>query len=246
MSMQREARLLIERLAGIHMLRELPAGIDLAHDIKRWIPGLEVRTILDVGANVGQSARQFIEDYDHAIVHSFEPADTIFRKLKKNTEDCDRIHCHQLAIGRQAEERAFVVKNLVSHIAAPDEDLHGREVQTTHVERLDQFCKRQNIAQINILKIDTEGHDFEVLEGSDELCQRSMIDLVLVESGLYPSNERHVPFRKFQDWFEERGYFLFGFYEQTHEFNGEPQLRRADVAFISPRVRELYRRPPIG
>ncbi len=222
-------------------MRELPAGIAIAHDIQKFAPGFEIRTIFDIGANEGQSALQFAGDFPKAKIHSFEPATRIYEKLRAKTAHLPNVQCHNYAIGAETSEKQFVVKNLVSHIMAADESVTGQELQTVQVRRLSEVSE-QLADRISLLKIDTEGHDFEVLLGGESLFDTASVDLVIVEAGLYPENDRHVPMRRFQDWFEERGYCLFGIYEQTHEFTGEPLLRRGNVAFISPEVRRKHRR----
>ena len=52
---------LVERICGGLLLRQLPHGLDAAYDIGRWLPDLA--TIVDVGANVGQSSVAFAETW---------------------------------------------------------------------------------------------------------------------------------------------------------------------------------------
>lgn len=233
---QRITRLL-ERWLDFRAMGQLPAGFDLAHDIARWLPDLKVEVIFDIGGNVGQSALRFAQQFPGASIYSFEPGNGIYEQLVSATTDVPRISCHKVALGARADERLFVLKNLISHLAQEGENLDGMEVHNVNVQTLDSFCRSYSIDHITLLKIDTEGHDLDVLRGGENLISRAGIDIIQVEAGLHPLNERHVGLRAFQDWLEERGYFLFGFYEQTHEFNGEPQLRRADVAFVSPHLR---------
>lgn len=241
--MRQKVLKIFEQYSGYQIMRQRPAGHDLARDIARWLPNLAIKTILDVGANAGQSAHYFASAFEEATIHSLEPGSGIFEKLVDSTRHIPRVVHHRVALGAHAEaQRLFVVKNLVSHLAQDGENLDGTTVHPVQVETLDAFCQRVGIQHVNLLKVDTEGNDLDVLRGGDDLFRRAAVDIVQVEAGLYPMNDRHVPLRVFQDWLEERGYFLFGFYEQTHEFNGEPQLRRADVAFISPRLREGRRR----
>ena len=40
---------------------------------------------------------------------------------------------------------------------------------------LDNFCKKKNITRIEVLKIDTEGHEFQVLKGGKKLLNKTKI-----------------------------------------------------------------------
>lgn len=237
--MKQQLGRLFERWTGYQIMRQRPTGYDLARDITRWIPTLQVDTIIDVGANTGQSAHYFATAFERAVIHSLEPGSTIFEKLVENTRHLPSIVPHRVALDAQAgDHRHFVVEDDLSHLARDGEDIEGGVVETVSVETLGSFCRRIGIERVNILKVDTEGNDLAVLKGGDDLFRHGLVDIVQVEAGLNPMNDRHVLLQDFQNWLEERGYFLFGFYEQTHEFTGEPQLRRADVAFISPRLRK--------
>lgn len=51
---------------------------------------------------------------------------------------------------------------------------------------------------------------------------------------MYPGNTRHVAFETLKKHLEQRGYFVFAFYEQMYEWTERaPQLRRVDAVFIS-------------
>ena len=124
-----------------------------------------------------------------------------------------------------------------SHESPAGDDLPTEEVE---VITLDEFCRTQAIAAVQFLKIDTEGGDLDVLKGGEGLLSGQKIDLIEVEAGMNPGNRRHVPFQSFKDYFDARGYLLFGLYDQVPEWTtGEPQLRRTNPVFISRRMIEL-------
>lgn len=49
----------VEATSGWRIRAELPFGNEKFRDVRRALPDLHIRDILDVGANVGQSAMQF-------------------------------------------------------------------------------------------------------------------------------------------------------------------------------------------
>jgi FkbM family methyltransferase len=233
---------LIERYTGMRVMRVPPPGLDLAFDLARFAPQLDIGAIVDVGANIGQSTIFYGRQYPKAEIHSLEPGAGLFEALVANTRHLPQVTCYKTALGAKAEERTFVLNKTRSHLAEPEEQFDGLEHHTVTVETLQHFVERIGLKRIGMLKIDTEGLDFDVLRGGEALFADAVIDCVQVEAGLNPTNTVHVPLRDMQDWLESRGYYLFGYYEQTHEFNGDPQLRRADVAFISPRIRAMATR----
>lgn len=63
------------------------------------------------------------------------------------------------------------------------EDLHHvdaveKEITTT---TLDGYAEASGIDHIHLLKIDTEGHELEVLRGASGLLQQKQIDLIQIE-----------------------------------------------------------------
>lgn len=112
------------------------------------------------------------------------------------------------------------------------------------IETLDDFCTANGISEINLLKIDTEGHDLSVLKGAECMLNSMHIDMIQVEAGMHIGNTFHIQFEKFKDFLEPKGYFLFKIYEQASEtLTDEATLRRTNPVYISRRTIEMNRRP---
>jgi FkbM family methyltransferase len=58
---------------------------------------------------------------------------------------------------------------------------HPKGRLTVPSTTVDQFCVEQDLEQIDILKIDTEGFDFQVLQGARDLLSRRKIIFVYLE-----------------------------------------------------------------
>jgi hypothetical protein len=111
------------------------------------------------------------------------------------------------------------------------------EVESIPATTIDAFCAEHRIERIDYLKIDTEGHDLEVLKGSHEMLSSDRISIVEVECGMNPGNTYHVPFETMKPRLEGYGYRLFRLYDQVCEWpTREPHLRRANAVYLSPRT----------
>jgi len=241
-SLRRRARDLIERLTRTRIFRKLPRGVDVVQDVAASLPVFRAHVVFDVGANAGQSAQAFLDEFPEARVFCFEPVAETFRILQRTWGNDPRIECYKMALGSAAgtatmalvgnSDMYFVLGQ--SGEAPPDGNLATESVEMT---TLDEFCRRKNVEIINFLKIDTEGGDLDVLQGATGMLAEHRIDLVQVEAGLNPGNSRHVSFEALKSFLECRRYFLFGVYEQVGEWpTGEPHLRRANPVFVSENV----------
>jgi len=57
------------------------------------------------------------------------------------------------------------------------------------IDSIDSFCAQKKIDQIDLLKIDTEGHEMCVLKGAEKLLSEKRIDFVLSECEFFRREE---------------------------------------------------------
>ena len=230
----------IYRLSGLQVYKKLPRGIDVTRDIARELPTYKVRTIFDVGANVGKTALQFSARYPDAQIFCFEPVSATFAQMEKNLKGHPRLHCFKLGLGAAAghAEISGEADSAMFSIGRTDREASsGATKETVEITTLDIVCVQQNLDELQYLKIDTEGLDLEVLKGAERMLSAHRIDFVEVEAGMNPRNTWHVPLEVLKSHLEARGYLLFGIYEQVREWpTKQPHLRRANAVFISPRL----------
>lgn len=236
MSLRRTIRDLIHKASGVHILRRLPPGSDVHQDIRFFLPEVTVRCVFDVGANVGQSAREYLRHYPGAQIHSFEPASATFAKLETAFAGEPNVHCWNLAMGSRDGEADLFLADSSDMNRLADGSGAGR-TERIRVETIDGFCARHRIEDIDLLKIDTEGHDLDVLTGAETMLAASRVGLVQVEAAMNPGNRHHVAFERFREYLEPKGYVLFKLYRQMHEWpTDQPALRRADAVFLSAKL----------
>ena len=213
---------------------ETPEFTVIARRLKGWQPSV----ILDVGANIGQSALGFIKAYPQAVVHCFEPFPDSYRKLLANTRRHDTIMAHQIGLGAQAG----LVRMSDGAISTQNRILSGSAAEAGIEVAIHQgaaVLDRLGLKHVSFLKIDTEGHDLEVLAGFEPVLDR--IDFIQVEAGMNVYNKTHVPFDQLFSFMTAQGFLLFYIFEQILEFKkgGRPVLRRANPLFINPRLVDL-------
>lgn len=232
----------VEATSGWRIRAELPFGNEKFRDVRRALPDLHIRDILDVGANVGQSAMQFRKEFPRAVIHSFEPVGSTVEVFKKHVHDAS-VHIHQLALGAspgQVEMQVSKGRNSdMNSIGKVHPHLVGQTVvkEVVDMTTLDLWCSRNKMEQVDLLKIDTEGHDLEVLKGAVGLLGQQKLGLIDVEVSFNPTNSFHAPFNAVSEFLWNHGMLLFGIYDQLQEGLGTGAvLRRSNVLFISRKL----------
>ncbi len=241
MSWKSKIKKFAERLSGTHIYRVLPRGIDFAKDISCALPMYRPNVIFDVGANVWQSAKQFLAEFPSAHIFCFEPVTNTYRLLQHSLQDNKRVDCYQIAFGSSKKTGQMILQGSSDMFYLIDQSSESPNkdtlLESVIVDTLDDFCQMNKVDNISYLKIDTEGGDLEVLKGAVMMLSEQRIDIVQVETGMNPANGRHVSLESIKEFLESNRYYLFGIYEQVNEWpTGEPHLRRTNPIFISQQV----------
>lgn len=153
--------------------------------IKKISP--EMRTVFDVGANIGEWTALITEICPNAIVYSFEPSKKTFETLSKNISN-PNAHLHNIGLGDKKEARDFFIygENSVLN-SAIERDLfgpaHAPTTERVSFNTVDDFCKENNVSHISFLKIDTEGNELAVLYGATRFITEGKIDAIQFEYG---------------------------------------------------------------
>lgn len=213
-----------------------PNGLMIEEDMRRRLPKETLRVVFDVGAHLGQFARDITTTFTESTVFAFEPDPETFSKLSATTPR-GRIHTFNIGLGSQNTEARFDLTATNSSMRRIASDQSDTKLPLVKFSTLDTFCSEHNIDHIDYVKIDTEGHDFEVIKGANGLLMRNGINLIEAECAINRDNRFHAPFFEVHTHMEDLGYRLFGLYEQGHEWpSRSPHLRRVNAVFISPVV----------
>ena len=209
-------------------------------DIQARYPAFRPDLLLDVGANVGQSSRVFADLFPNARILAFEPVPAAYAQLKEAVAHKPLIETHGLALGARRGRLTMTARgaSTVNHVVPRPAEVEEPTVEVP-VETGAAICRAERIDRIAYLKIDTEGHDLEVVRGFGLAIRRA--DFVQLEVGMNAYNRTHVPFGVMDRAMRRRGFLLFRLYDQTFEFKreGRPVLRRANPVYINASLVDL-------
>lgn len=132
--------------------------------------------IVDIGANIGTFS---LYVYDIAEkIYAIEPLKNVLNMLNETIEENNlkKIKTHCLAIGNFTGKGAF---NKVEPFSAGASFLDVKGSGEVDVMTLNDFCAKEGITHIDILKIDTEGGEVDILRATD--FEKLPIDIIIGE-----------------------------------------------------------------
>ena len=151
---------------------------------------LDCDVVFDVGANVGDWSNAVISLNTSCSLYSFEPSLTTFNKLRLNISS-EKAILKNIGLGSVLEKSLLHVNENRDTLSSlfcreglnlPD-SLNKLSTEVVSIERLDEFCRHQNIARIDFLKMDVEGFEMEVLIGSGKFLSEKRINIIQFEYG---------------------------------------------------------------
>lgn len=243
MSLKETLRGGLERATGLRVMRQPPFGMDPFADLQLVFPRYPVRTVLDIGANEGQSVAMFRKAWPEAVIHCLEPVQATFDGLRARAEG-PKVKCHRIAIGAADGELTMYKaaggqRTDISSPSAGHPALEGQELvqEQVPVHTLQRFFQDHGLNTADFVKVDTEGHDMAVIDGAEALFREGRIGVLQVEVGMNPGNRFHVPLHRMTERLAGLGHQLFGLYGQMHEWpTRQPILRRCDALYIPERM----------
>lgn len=207
-----------------------------ARNGERWLlatlSGEPIRTVLDVGANVGTWSLMAADLFSDAIIYALEVVPDTASVLRARTGQHDRIKC--LNLGLAAHTGTL---SLRYHARAP---AHATFTDYPHswggdriecpVMRGDDFLAREGIGEIDFLKLDVEGAEHLVLKGLEDHLHEQRVRFVQFEYGRV-NILTHFLLRDFYQLFAKHGYVVGKIFPDHVDFR---EYDLSDEDFLGP------------
>ena len=156
------------------------AGQSLATDVLegRTYPRLnflqDVRTILDVGANVGAAALFFALHYPQALVFAFEPYPQAYQLLVQNLSAFGRVRTFAFGLlDRDVRVPLYLSRVDPATNSISVSGLNSTQSEEVVLRKASTVVEELQIREIDILKIDTEGCEVPILRLWRPFCRSS-------------------------------------------------------------------------
>ena len=159
--------------------------LKLIHYIKNNVS--EKPIIFDVGANIGTYSKLLSSEFPKATIYAFEPLIGTFEQLMK-TNTSNNIKTFNLGLSDAISEKTIYHNDNSLLSSLYERDIRHtsstlNKSSTINLTTLDIFCKQNNIQSIDFLKIDVEGHEYNVFKGASEMISNGAIQFIQFEFG---------------------------------------------------------------
>ncbi|MBN9483069.1 MAG: hypothetical protein BGO70_01395 [Bacteroidetes bacterium 43-93] len=164
--------------------------------------------IIDVGANRGQTIDFFLKINANSTIHAFEPNHNLFLLLKNKYASRPNVHIYNLGVSNTRGKLVF--NESVMDTTSTFEELNYESEYLKQKSKilginpeqmikssyevdvicLSDFLKERKIAKADLIKIDTEGHEYKCLQGlfDKASCDINFIQLEQHHDDMYANN----------------------------------------------------------
>jgi FkbM family methyltransferase len=172
--------------------------------------------IFDVGANIGNTIREFRAEFANPIIHAFEPSPETFQSLRTNVTSIPSVTLNNLGLGSYIGQLTFHENKLadMSSFLESDKDCWGESKRDVNVPMgtVDEYCFKNRIERIDVLKSDTQGYELEVLRGADRMLTSGCVYLVYLEIIFSEMYKGRPDLDEIYRHLRDRGFRLVRFY----------------------------------
>lgn len=211
--------------------------------LSRLLQDYGIETVIDVGANVGQFGLDLRRlKYEKRII-SFEPVESIFKNLEINARRSGNWDVYKLALGSSTKEAKIYISgndglsssllrmNDIHLMNFPESQTIGDEIVS--VTTLNDLIPKLGIdPETTLLKIDSQGAEFEILNGAGKYLKD--IAFCLFESSLYEFYEGEATLPEVLRLLSSHGHRLIDAFDALRSEEGE--LLQMDILTKSANV----------
>lgn len=220
--------------------------------IERWdknfvgLQKLPIKTVIDIGANEGQSSRKLNSVFPDAIIYAFEPSTLAYAKLLKVSEKNPKIKPFNLAIGDKNTEISFFEHSYFTQSSSvlktteKCEEAHPilTKQKPTKIKQttLNDFFQTINLESEILIKIDVQGYEDRVIKGGEAILGQASACIIEVSNDLV--YEDQASFEQIFDQLRQLNYQFLGTIDQVRSKTGAIQY--FDAVFVKKSLLSSY------
>jgi FkbM family methyltransferase len=193
--------------------------------------GFHPRTIIDIGAYVGQCSQNAASVFPKAKIAMIDGNPENKAMLERVQGVLGRIYCRYFIALLGREERTRVTFYLNRNGSTVLKELIFEDGPTVELQMvtLDGVLGDNDLEQPVLLKLDVQGYELEVLRGGKDTLGTA--EVVIMETSLLPLNEGAPEFAEVVDFMKKAGFAVYDFCGQYRR-DFDRALFQTDVVFV--------------
>jgi len=203
----------------------------------KWLAEKKFKSIIDIGANIGQFAKKAKWLFPDAKLYSFEPIPFVYEELKNNFKDDCNFRAFNCALGDEEGETSFYLNGFSdSSSMLKMTDVHKDNFPITfneqsinvEIKKLDNVMSVNQIEKPYLVKLDVQGYEEKVIRGGENIISNA--DFIITEDSFAELYEKQPLFNDIYNLLKSLGFQYVGNFEQLYsETSGE--ILQADAMF---------------
>jgi FkbM family methyltransferase len=221
-------------------LEMVPAFAPKYKPEEHWFVQSGIKTVLDVGAHIGEFAQRIRAILPDVDLVCFEPLREPFLELSRRFAGQPNFLAVQCALGEKAAQCEIHHNEYApSSSLLPMTDLHKRsfafaaneKVEIIEVRRLSDVARELNLRDPLLLKLDVQGFEDKVITGGEDIVARAKI--IIIEVSFLSLYKGGPLFEDVYQILKARGFIYNGNFDQLlSPEDGRPL--QADAIFSRP------------
>lgn len=210
----------LRRFLGISIIsnKYFASGSALDLDLNKKF-GIEPKIVFDVGANIGQTTYSYRHKFRKSMIYSFEPFNQAFVKLVQMSKGMKNVETHNIALSDKAGSRVVATNtNTHSVLNSLNPKINSKFTgpsEKIDLDTIDNFCLKHAISEIDLLKIDVEGHELEVIKGATGMISQGKISAIIAEVALHSNNSRNSSLTSLIEVLERLDFIFVDLYDNS-------------------------------
>jgi FkbM family methyltransferase len=156
-------------------------------------------TFVDAGANTGLFSKMILDELGYDFLENiilFEPIPYLVSECKNKFKKYSNIKIIDKALGNETSEVTILASNEnfgYNKIYKEGMEIHSHEKYTINCVTFSEWMNENKIEKVNFVKIDTEGHDVNVIYGMFDWMESAQTKPnILFETGWYNELEQKL------------------------------------------------------
>lgn len=159
-------------------------------EYKEGVEALRPEVLIDAGANIGLASLYFNRYFPDISIYAFEPENSNYNLLEKNTRLYPNIHIFKKAVWH--ESRLLSIIKDTSHDSFSVKEAYKSNVENVEGTSINDFLRINNISQIDLLKIDIEGAEYNLFSKNTEWLLKTKTIIVEIHERLHPGSTNFI------------------------------------------------------